>query len=83
MRTRERNPVSQPAAGFALSGLRTTFTSPGFRRRTKHGRSDEPLSGRQDTAWPSGPATDVNVPHSCTTRSAARPSWPRTDHEPD
>src|SRR5262245_15964696 len=35
-------------------------------RSTKHGRSDGPPSGRQSAATPSGPAIDVNVPHSWT-----------------
>src|SRR5689334_6459257 len=35
---------------------------------TKPGRSLLPLSGCQRTAWPSSPATEVNVPHSCATR---------------
>src|SRR5439155_1859453 len=35
-------------------------------RSTKHGRSDGPPSACQSTAAPSGPAIDVNVPHSWT-----------------
>src|ERR1700683_44569 len=40
---------------------------------TRKGRSGVPDNGAQGTAEPSEPATDVNVPHSCTTRS---PVWP-------
>src|ERR1700674_2052432 len=38
---------------------------------TKQGRSGGPVRGAQARGAPSAPATDVNVPHSCVTRSDA------------
>ena len=55
----------------------------GFRMVTKHGRSDGPLKGVHSTARPSGPATDVNVPHSCATRSGLVGSPARGPECPD
>src|SRR5262245_13360120 len=55
-----------------------TLTLVGFRTVTKHGKSDGPLSGVHSTARPSGPATDVKVPHSCATRSGLDSGRART-----
>src|ERR1017187_10665629 len=49
---------------------------------TNAGKSVDPLSGTHATACPSGPATEVKVPHSCTVSSPAAPPCSTTGELP-